>query len=162
MTRSIRPAVATGHDFTGYTLKMLTNHTQRSLARPALATLACAIAFVACRNSSTEQPGGIACTADYRYGLNVTVVDSLTGIAVARPLLITVTEGTFADTSQAARSPGDFPFTSWPLSGERAGSYTVRVRAAGYQDWQQNGVRVSRDVCHVMPVALTARLKKAP
>jgi len=111
-----------------------------------------------------ECPGapsqGVICTADYRYGLSVSVVDSVTGVAVPRPLLIVATEGAYSDTAMAARQTGDVPFTAWPLVGERAGTYAVLVRAPGYQDWQRSGVRVDRDLCHVIPVALTARLRR--
>jgi hypothetical protein len=36
----------------------------------------------------------------------------------------------------------------------------VIVRAEGYREWRQSGVRVSRDQCHVIPVRVTARLQK--
>lgn len=125
-----------------------------------------ALVLAACRGNSTGQDDSrgrdVVCTADFRYGLNVAVLDAATGAAVPRPLLVIASEGAFADTSQAARDPGAIPaFASWPLAGERAGRYTVRVRATGYQEWQQEGVVVSRDVCHVIPVLLTARLTKA-
>jgi hypothetical protein len=105
---------------------------------------------------------GVLCTAEFRFGLNVTVVDSISGANVPRPILIVATEGTYSDTSKAALNAQDnIPFASWPLVGERAGTYTVLVRAAGYQDWQRNGVRIDRDACHVIPVALTARLRRS-
>ena len=120
-----------------------------------------------CRGSSTAQDDGsgreVVCTADFRYGLNVAVLDAATGAPIPRPLFVVASDGSYADTSQAARDPGTTPgFASWPLAGERAGRYTVRVRATGYQEWQQDGVVVSRDVCHVVPVSLTARLTKLP
>ena len=121
----------------------------------------------ACRGNSTgqdERPGrDVICTLDFRYGLNVAVVDAATGAAIPKPLLVIATDGAFADTAQFARDPGPLPaFASWPLVGERAGRYTVRVRAAGYREWQQADVVVTRDVCHVIPVSLTARLTKLP
>lgn len=132
----------------------------------ALAGCLTALAF-ACRSSSTDQDGAerndVVCTADFRYGLNVTVLDATTGAAVPRPILIIATEGTYADTSQIALSTGSAPaFAAWPLLGERAGKYSVRVRATGYQEWRQDDVVITRDVCHVIPVALTARLVRSP
>lgn len=127
-----------------------------------------AAAALACRGPSTDEggPGGrndAICTADFRYGLNVTVLDAATGAPVPRPMLIVATEGTFADTSQFALSTSAAPaFPSWPLLGERAGKYSVRVRATGYQEWRQDNVVITRDVCHVIPVALTARLVRTP
>jgi hypothetical protein len=104
---------------------------------------------------------GVVCTADFRYGLNVTVVDSLTGAPVPRPILIVALNGAFSDTSKFALQTGDIQFASWPLLGERSGTFTVLVRAAGYQDWRKSDVRIDRDVCHVKPVALMARLKRS-
>ncbi len=125
------------------------------------------LALPSCRGSSTAQDDGpprdVVCTADFRYGLNVAVLDAATGAPTPRPLLVIASEGAYADTSQSARDPGTTPtFASWPLAGERAGRYTVRVRATGYQEWRQDAVVVSRDVCHVIPVSLTARLTRLP
>ena len=46
------------------------------------------------------------------------------------------------------------------LAYERAGTYTVTVHATGYRDWIKPGVTVTKDVCHVIGVLLTARLVK--
>ncbi len=129
--------------------------------------LMAAAALPACSANSAVDEGGpgrdVVCTADFRYGLNVTVLDAATSVPVPRPLLIIAADGAYADTAQFARDPGTSPtFASWPLAGERAGRYTVRVRASGYQEWQQDGVVVSRDVCHVIPVSITARLTRIP
>lgn len=42
---------------------------------------------------------------------------------------------------------------------ERAGTYRVTVMKAGYVTWQQEGVQVSRDECHVRTVHLRADLQ---
>ena len=109
-----------------------------------------------------ENPlGGIACTAIYVYGINVQVLDSLSGAVVPTPMIISAHDGTFADTSQYARQPqAGLNLSAWPLVGERAGMYTVRVLAAGFQSWEQTGVRVSRNECHVIPVTVIARLRR--
>jgi hypothetical protein len=120
------------------------------------ALLALAALGAECPTSNSE----VVCTADFRYGLNVTVVDSVTGATVPRPILIVASEGTFSDTSKFALQTGDIQFASWPLLGERSGTFTVLVRAAGYQDWRKSEVQIDRDVCHVIPVALTARLRR--
>lgn len=120
------------------------------------AVLALAALGAECPTSNPE----LVCTAEFRYGLNVTVVDSLTGAPVPRPILIVASEGAYSDTSKYALQPGDIQLASWPLLGERPGVFTVLVRAAGYQDWVQSDVRIGRDACHVIPVALTARLRR--
>lgn len=116
-------------------------------------------------NSSQDDGAGrnVACTADFRYGLNVRVLDAITGAPVPRPLLIVATDGMYADTARSAREATPIPDAqSWPLVGERAGRYTVLVRASGYADWTQPNVVITKDVCHVIPVALTARLSRRP
>ncbi len=115
-------------------------------------------------NGSQDDAGrNVACTADFRYGLNVSVLDGITGAPVPRPMLIIATDGAYADTSQFAREARAIPdMQSWPLVGERAGRYTVVVRASGYVDWTQSNVVITKDVCHVIPVALTARLFRRP
>jgi hypothetical protein len=45
----------------------------------------------------------------------------------------------------------------------QSGDYTVRIRRAGYQLWQQSGVRVDVSSCGSGPsVSLIARLQRAP
>ena len=46
------------------------------------------------------------------------------------------------------------------LAFERAGTYAVTVHADGYKDWSKTGVVVTKDVCHVIGVALSARMVK--
>jgi hypothetical protein len=121
------------------------------------AVLALAALGAECPTSNPE----VICTADFRYGLNVTVVDSLTGALVPRPILIVASEGAFSDTAKFALQTDGIQLGSWPLLGERSGVFTVLVRAPGYQDWQQSSVRIGRDACHVIPVALTARLRRS-
>ena len=41
---------------------------------------------------------------------------------------------------------------------ERPGTYTVVVSKPGYQDFRIDNVVVARDVCHVITVAIDARL----
>ena len=42
------------------------------------------------------------------------------------------------------------------LGDERPGIYDVTVDAAGYEPWQQQGVTVTKDECHVRTEELTA------
>jgi hypothetical protein len=64
------------------------------------------------------------------------------------------TEGTFSDTLVAM--PG---WSAYAGAHEHAGSYAVSVTHTGYEPWQQSGVVVGRDECHVITEALTARLR---
>lgn len=125
------------------------------------------LTLAACGSVNSGQDDGagrnVACTADFRYGLNVRVLDAITDAPIPRPMLIIATDGAYADTAQFARETTPLPeMQSWPLVGERTGRYTVVVRASGYVDWTQTNVVITKDVCHVIPVALTARLSHRP
>jgi hypothetical protein len=132
----------------------------RSLA-PLIVTAAIAVA--SCGGGSGTDP--IVCTAEYRFGLAVYVTDSVTGApAASGARLVTDIGGVPVDTTL------DFP-TSFPAgrpdldaqalagAGERAGTYRVTVRKAGYRDWVRTGVVVTADVCHVRTTVLTALIQ---
>lgn len=97
----------------------------------------------------------VACTEEARPGLSVTVRDSLTGAAVATVEVIAA-EGAFADTARGSLLGSGV----YSLVYERAGTYTVTVVDSSYQTWQQSGVRVTADECHVRTVSLLARLQR--
>jgi hypothetical protein len=122
---------------------------------------ACAAAFAltACDRLSLPH----ACTADFRYGLNVTVVDSLTNTPPASATLI-ARAGAYVDSvgprAPLPNGPQGPAVLILSTAGERPGTYDLTVRAPGYRDWTRTGVQVTADECHVHPVALTARLQK--
>ena len=102
------------------------------------------------------------CTANFVFGLEVTVQDSSTGAPAASGAQLIARDGAWADT---VGFPADRPdLDGLPLvsAGERAGTYAVTVRKAGFRDWQRSGIVVTADECHVHPVKLTARLQPAP
>jgi hypothetical protein len=107
--------------------------------------------------------GDYACTAEYRYGLNVTVVDSITGAPPASAVLIA--QSGAARDSVGPATPQPFGLNGAPVlvlnaAGERAGTYDLTVRAPGYGAWTRTSVRVTADRCHVRGVAVTARLQR--
>ena len=123
-----------------------------------LSACAGAVALGAC-SPGVSLP--VACTDDLRFGLNVTVVDSLTNTPPPSATLIART--TAAVDSVGPRSPfltGQGAVLILSAAPERPGTYALTVRAAGYRDWMRTGVQVTADECHVHPVALTARLQK--
>lgn len=105
----------------------------------------------------------VACTADFRYGLNVTVVDSVTNAPPASALLVART-GTVVDSvGPVAPQPlvlNGPPTLQLAAAGERPGTYDLTVRAPGYREWTRTGVKVTADECHVRGIALTARLQR--
>lgn len=102
------------------------------------------------------------CTANFVFGLVVAVQDSSTGAPAASGAQLIAQDGTWADTVGFPPSRPDLDAQPLVSAGERAGSYAVTVRKAGFQDWQRTGVVVTADECHVHPVELTARLQPAP
>jgi hypothetical protein len=105
----------------------------------------------------------LICTDEYRFGLAITVVDSVTASPPATAILI-ARSGTFVD-SVGPIAPYLIDVNAAPVlilysAGERAGKYDVTVRAPGYKDWTRSGINVSRDVCHVRLTAITARLQR--
>lgn len=130
-----------------------------SSASRLLCICAGALALGACSNSPAVFP---ACTEEFRYGLNVTVVDSLTGIPPSSATLI-ARDGVYVDsvgpqTTFIVGTQGPVLLVS--AAGEREGTYDLTVRSPGYLAWTRAGVQVTGDDCHVNPVALTARLRK--
>lgn len=123
--------------------------------------LSAPLLLAACQ--SAVAPGeGILCTGHMAPAVEVVVVDARSGAYVARGARGTVRDGSFSDTLSRARSLGAPPEdTLVSLQGayERPGTYTVAVERAGYRPWQQGGVTVTRDACHVNTVLLTARLE---
>lgn len=109
---------------------------------------------------SVYDPGDdLVCTTEARAAINLTVVDSLTGQPAAfTGLFARAVDGTYADsTTNFFTNPGNGTVAAG-LAYERKGTYTVTVRAAGYQDWTKTGVNVTAGECHVNGAVLTARL----
>ncbi len=125
----------------------------------ALLGVVVAVASAACFWKSATEP--VYCTTEARPAIALTVVDSLTNQpALFQNLWATARDGTYRDS--VAVNLGDVQkgnVTVW-LADERAGVYTVSAKADGYQLWSKSGVTVTRDVCHVTTVSLTARLAR--
>ncbi len=105
---------------------------------------------------------GLACTANFVFGLEVAVQDSSTGAPAASGAQLIAQDGAWADTVAFPSNRPDLDAQPLVSAGERPGTYTVTVRKAGFRDWQRSGVVVTADECHVHPVDLTARLQPAP
>jgi hypothetical protein len=97
-----------------------------------------------------------SCTTEVRPGIMVDVRDSVTNALVGRGSIIVAREGAVADTATGT-SLGTGPYG---LALERPGTYTLSVTQTGYQPWSKPGVVVTKGVCHVDGVAVTARLQK--
>jgi hypothetical protein len=93
----------------------------------------------------------IVCTAIAVSALNVTVRDTTTGAPVC-DAAVTALQG---DVRFDLRQTGDCRYAG---AEERAGVFEVRANRAGYGPATVTGVRVGRDECHVIPVAVTVDL----
>lgn len=97
--------------------------------------------------------GPIACTADFRYGLSVEVLDAASSAPIADSATMTLRDGGYVETVTSS-----FGGSTLMGAGERAGNYTVSVARPRYHDWIATDVRVDADECHVIPVSLTANM----
>lgn len=89
--------------------------------------------------------GGLICTAEFVYGLNVALKDQ-TGNPVSGATL-TLSEGAYSETMESLQA-GEYVG-----AGERAGTYSLTIEAAGFATQTINGIVVESNVCHVTPVS---------
>lgn len=116
-------------------------------------------ALAACSGGRADY--GVNCPDNYAYGIVVSVRDSTTGADAVAGATGIASDGAFRDS--VSIPSGTSPHASAiSLVGERAGTYTVTVRKAGYRDWTNSNVVVTRDACHVRTVTLTAQLQPGP
>jgi len=126
--------------------------------------------------SPTEQPRFLmesarinaACTLEMRAGILLTVRDSITGTIVMSDKTRRIRATSASRTDSAVVSPSGTPTFSgvvpagdgrWALAMENAGSWTVQMEADGYRLWRQDGIVVTRGLCHVKTLNVTARLQ---
>lgn len=129
--------------------------------RRALALIPLALAIGACAGQSSSNGAGdvnVICTMEARSSFAVTVVDSLSGAKITQGATVRVTEGAFSATLNPPME-GDSVFSGEVY--ERPGTYDLSITHAGHLPWEQRGVRVARDECHVIPARITARLRPA-
>jgi Carboxypeptidase regulatory-like domain len=100
-------------------------------------------------------PGGIACTALYAYGVNVTLTNAATGASIDNATL-TLTDGSYQEVMQHFQD-GDYVG-----AGERAGTYTLTASAPGFQSKTIDDIVVTADECHVHGVHLDVLLQPGP
>ncbi len=120
--------------------------------RPATRCLPLLLAAAACDGDAP-----IVCTAEARFGVNVSARDAVTNQPIPLGVSGALQEGTYLDSLQIMY---DIEGRIHALAGavERAGTYRVEVRAAGYQPWVRSNVVVTADRCHVTPVNLQAAM----
>ena len=121
-----------------------------------VAVLAVALLASACGSISDifDRDSHTVCTEEARPGIALTAFDSVSGQGLATIGTVIAQDGAHSDTAFA------LPATPvrYSMAFERAGTYTVTATVNGYQTWKTTGVLVTRDVCHVITVQLSARL----
>jgi hypothetical protein len=98
-----------------------------------------------------------ACTLVAVDALVVTVVDAATGQRICDASVLAM-DGAFRAELRPFGSAQDCTY-SGPT--ERPALYEVRASRAGYESAVQNGIRVTADECHVIPVRITLPLRKS-
>ena len=99
--------------------------------------------------------GRAACSADYRYGLVVTVIRPSTATRIC-DATVTATDDGYRETLAVAQTSSDDGGAGcvYQGAGERAGTYTIQVHVDS-SDKVVGGIVVTRDECHVIPRAVT-------
>jgi hypothetical protein len=119
----------------------------------ALLAAASLLALAACEGASDPE----VCSLPYMpASISVAVQDSISGANVTPGAKVVIREGAHADSAV-----GESFQVAVNVGYNRAGTYTVTVRQAGYQTWTRTGVKVADAQCYVQTVVLTARLQPA-
>ena len=97
----------------------------------------------------------IFCTDQFVYGLNVIVLDAVTGNPIFQDIEVKAVDGAYQEILELV--PGlEYAFVG---AGERAGTYVVTITKAGYQTYTSAPIILTRDECHVIPQSLTVNLQ---
>jgi hypothetical protein len=121
------------------------------MKRTLLALLA-PLALAACEGLSTPR----VCPGVVQPSVRLTVEDAMSGTNVTPGASVVLRSGAYADSLVAP------PGVNSVGVGNRAGTFTLTVRRAGYELWTRTDVRVEAGPCGAATVELTARLNRAP
>ncbi|MEQ8273931.1 MAG: carboxypeptidase-like regulatory domain-containing protein [Deltaproteobacteria bacterium] len=95
------------------------------------------------------------CSLVLIYGLNVTVVDDVSGRELCSAD-VTAVDGSYSEPLTTFTSTAPCAYVG---AGEREGTYEIRVEAAGYQPRTITDVEVEDGGCHVKPQTVEVRLQ---
>lgn len=124
------------------------------MRKPVVGCYSILIGALAC--SASISP---VCTQEARPALTVYVKDSLTNAGTASGASLVVREGSYEDSVAAPDGRPDLDNSPLSAAAERAGTYQVTVTKNGYATWVKSNVRVTKNLCHVNTVTLTALLQ---
>src|SRR5262245_14582210 len=109
-----------------------------------------------CLEKTTQTPDERACTAQFVYGLAVTVQDVASGQRICDADVVAI-DGSYRET---LRSFGPSESCTYSGAGERPGVYELHASKTGFDPASVAGVRVASDPCHVVPVPVTMALAR--
>ena len=103
-----------------------------------------------CNNDDDQ----IVCTQQFVYGLNVVVLDAISGNPLVEGVTVHATDGSYQE--NLFLIPGlEYSFAG---AGERMGTYVITVTKDEYQTYTSSPIAVTANVCHVNPQGLTVTL----
>jgi hypothetical protein len=105
---------------------------------------------------------GLICTTSVEPAVVVEIRDAVDDAPLAAGAVGWVREGAFSDSLRAYGVTESGTPLSRAGADEREGTYLVEVSHPGYATWEQSGIRVKEDGCHVETAQLQARLLRAP
>lgn len=97
---------------------------------------------------------GQACTLEFRYGMNLALSDP-DGDPVAGAT-VTLTDGSYEEEMMELEDG------QYVGAGERGGTYTMVIEAAGFQPRTIENIVVDEDECHVIPESFDVTLSPDP
>ena len=118
------------------------------------------LAFVSVVAGCSNPSDATLCRASLEPAVAVEIRDAITGAAIAAGARGVVRDEAYVDSLRPYESSGDWPadMYSRQAAHERAGIYSVEVHHEGYRPWTAEGVRVTRDECHVRTQTLRVDL----
>ena len=99
----------------------------------------------------------IGCPDILRPGIDLTVIDSVSGVAPSAASVVIAMSESYTDSVSAPLIPPNH----YALALGQTGIFNIVVRTPGYSDWSNAGVRVAESVCgQPITVALTAKVRR--
>ena len=99
----------------------------------------------------------IVCTANPKWALIVSVLDSTTALSALKGATIVARTGTYVDSIAAAADLG-----SVFLGVDQSGTYSLSVTKTGYKPWVRLGIVVGTNECGTVAQRITVLLPLAP
>jgi len=90
----------------------------------------------------------LSCTDEFVYGLNITLKDATTSLAITEDVTVTAHDNDYEEELMT------YGMNSFYGAGERPGNYIIEVIADGYEAYTSGVIQVDAGECHVIPESL--------